>query len=110
MQRGPIMRFHKIVRRAGQPQRADKSAMCEINRQLLYCLLPSTPASFPSIVPVTRYARPFGEGLDGVSKGHDVLETGRCRWWETIHLRLFDDGMRADKLAMGAVNRPVWSI
>src|SRR5438045_7027392 len=80
------MKFHKIIRIAVQPRRADKSAMCAINRHLLYCLPPSTPSCFPYIVPVTRYARPFGEGLDGVSKGHDVVETGRCRWWETIHL------------------------
>src|SRR5947209_5689017 len=45
---------------------------------LLYCFPPSTPPSFPYIVSVTRNARPFGEGLDGVSKGHDVGETGGC--------------------------------
>src|SRR5947209_18008979 len=61
--------------------RADKSAVCAINRHLLYCLPPSTPPSLRYIVSVTRNARPFGEGLDGVSKGHDVGETGGCRWW-----------------------------
>ena len=31
----PIMKLNKIVRRAGQLERADKSAMCAINRHLL---------------------------------------------------------------------------
>src|SRR5436190_20540858 len=60
------LRFVRLM-----PMRADKSAVCAINRHLLYCFPPSTPASFPSIVSVTRNARPFGEGLD-------VGETGGC--------------------------------
>jgi len=72
------MSFNTIVRIPEHARRADKSAVCTINRHLLYCFPPSTPASFPSIVSVTRNARPFGEGLDGVSKGHDVGETGGC--------------------------------